>query len=72
LNFGKSYYEMDQSYSALEKMTEQDWKLRIDGRLYEPGVKLNVTSYEKLRRYISDQLGGVMPGEVNNGRMENA
>lgn len=72
LNFGKSYYEMDQSYSALEKMTEQDWKLRIDGRLYEPGVKLNVTSYEKLRGYISDQLGGVMPGEVNNGRMENA
>ena len=65
--FGKEFYLHEQSLSALERMTKDDWELRIEGQLYDTGKKLNVTGFDELRRYIMQELGGVMPQEVHNG-----
>lgn len=68
--FGKEFYLHEQPFSALASMTKSDWELRIKGELFETGKKLNVTGFDELRQYILDELGGVMPQEVDNGRME--
>ncbi len=65
--FGKEFYLHEQSLSVLERMTKDDWELRMEGQLYDTGKKLNVTGFDELRRYIMRELGGVMPREVHNG-----
>ena len=51
--------------AELEAQSEDEWKLRIEGQLYETGKKLNVTGYEDLRIYIKNELSGVSPKEEN-------
>jgi len=64
-NFGKQYYLHEQTLAELEAQSEDEWKLRIEGQLYETGKKLNVTGYEDLRLYIKSELSAVSPQEVN-------
>lgn len=63
-NFGKQYYLHEQTLAELEAQSEVEWKLRIEGQLYETGKRLNVTGYEELRVYIKNELSGVSPQEV--------
>lgn len=63
--FGKQYYLHEQTLAELEAQSEDEWKLRIEGQLYETGKKLNVTGYEDLRIYIKNELSGVSPKEEN-------
>ena len=63
--FGKQYYLYEKSVAELESQSEDEWKLRIEGQLYETGKKLNVTGYEELRLYIKKELSGISPEEVN-------
>lgn len=63
--FGKQYYLHEQTLAELESQSEDEWKLRIEGQLYETGKKLNVTGYEDLRLYIKNELSGVPLREVN-------
>lgn len=63
--FGKEYYIHEQSLAELEAQSEDAWKLRIEGQLYETGKKLNVTGYEEIRLYIKNELSGVTRQEVN-------
>lgn len=58
-SFGKQFYVHEQSLDALDSQSETDWKLRLEGQLFETGKKLNVTSFEELRRYIRQELSGV-------------
>ena len=50
-SFGKEFYLHELSLAALDGQSEQDWKLRLEGRLFETGKKMNITSFEVLRLY---------------------
>ena len=65
-SFGKEFYIHEQPLSVLESQSEADWELRLKGRLFETGKKLNVTSFEELRNYIKQELSGVQLQEVRN------
>ena len=67
--FGKEFYLHEQSFSDLARMSKSDWELQIKGQLFETGKKLNVTGFEELKRFITNELGGAMPQEVTNGSM---
>lgn len=56
-SFGKDYYQHEQSMAALVKQSEDEWKLQLQGRLYESGKRLNVTSYAELQSYIRQETG---------------
>ena len=45
VSFGKEFYLHEMSLQALENQSEQDWNLRLKGRLFESGAKLNVTGF---------------------------
>ena len=55
-NFGNSFYLHEQTIEELQKQSEKEWKLRLQGQLFETGKKLNVTSFEELKSYINQEL----------------
>ena len=59
-SFGTQFYLHDKTISELVAQSEPDWKLRIEGQLFETGKKLNVTDFEELRKYIKEQLKDLM------------
>lgn len=67
LSFGKEFYLHELSLTALENQSEQDWKLRLKGRLFESGTQLNVTGFDELRTYIQQELQGlvIVPHEAD-------
>lgn len=56
-SFGKQYYLHQQSFPPVCDQSEEDWKIRMDGQLYETGQKLRVTGFDVLRDYICQELG---------------
>lgn len=66
--FGEEFYQHELSIAELAKQSKSEWELRLQGRLYETGKRLNVTSYEELSRYIKQELGDLFtPLEVKHG-----
>lgn len=55
-SFGKQYYLHQHTYASVEEQSEDDWKIRMEGQLYETGEKLHVTGYDELKRYIAQEL----------------
>lgn len=55
-SFGKQFYLHEQDIQTLEQQSEEDWNLRLEGRLFETGNKLNVTAFSELRQYIKQAL----------------
>ena len=62
-NFGTQYYFHKQSIEELEKQSESDWKLHLEGRLFETGKHLNVTGFNELRNYIRQELSDITDTE---------
>lgn len=58
-SFGKPFYIHEQSLSELDRQNEQDWKLRMEGQLFETGKRINVTPFDELREYIRNELKSV-------------
>lgn len=58
-SFGKPFYLYEQDAAALERQSEEDWKLRLEGRLFEAGKRLSITGFEELRRFIKRELGTI-------------
>ena len=56
-SFGKQYYLHQQSFPPVCDQSEEDWKIRMEGQLYETGQKLCVTGFDVLRDYICQELG---------------
>lgn len=63
-SFGKSFYANELSLAALDTQSERDWEIRLEGRLYETGKKVQVTCFEELRAFIKQELSGVSLQEV--------
>lgn len=55
-SFGKQYYLHQKSFPAICDQSEEDWKIRMEGQLYETGQKLHVTGFEVLRDYIRKEF----------------
>ena len=53
-SFGREFYLHELDVSALAAQSEEDWKLRLEGRLFESGKRLNVTGFAELRQYLED------------------
>ena len=64
--FGRDFYLHEQDISVLEQQSEEDWKLRLEGRLIETGQQFNVTSFEELKQYINQELSKVHQEEATN------
>ena len=56
-SFGKQYYLHQKSFPPVCTQSEEDWKIRMEGQLYETGQKLRVTGFDVLRDYICQELG---------------
>ena len=65
-SFGQPFYIHEQSLRALAAQSEKEWKLRMEGRLFETGKRINVTPYEVLREYIMEQLKSINLPEDSN------
>ena len=55
-SFGKQYYLHQQVFPPVRDQSEEDWKIRMEGQLYETGQKLRVTGFEVLRDYIRQEF----------------
>ena len=62
-HFGKPFYLHEQTICSITNQEETDWKLRIEGQLYDTGHKINVTSFDELRSYITQEAASVIPLE---------
>lgn len=65
-SFGKDYYLHEISIAALETQSEEDWKLRLEGRCFEIGKRLEVTPFAELRSFIKQELKDINIQEVTN------
>ena len=57
--FGDQYYIQSKTIEELKNQKEKEWKLRLEGQLYDTGKKMNITPFEELKAYIDEQLNGV-------------
>lgn len=58
-SFGKQFYAQEKSVTELQRQSEEDWMLRLEGQLFETGNKLHVTGFEELKSFITQELQGV-------------
>lgn len=66
-NFGKQFYLHEPTLKDLEMQNESDWKIRLQGQLYETGLtKIKVTPFDILKDYITQELNGITLMEVTN------
>ena len=55
-SFGRDFYT-ERSMTDLARQTREQWKIRIEGQLFNSGRRLNITPYEELRAFIAEELG---------------
>jgi len=70
-SFGNQYYLHQLSSSTVYSQDEEEWKLRMEGQLFDTGRKLNVTSFEELKQFIHQELqtgvdAAAIAGEQSN------
>lgn len=58
-SFGKQFYIHEKTAAELERQSEEDWMLRLEGQLFETGNSLQVTCFEELKNYITQELNGI-------------
>lgn len=55
--FGKMFCLEERTELEIATQSEADWKLMIEGQLYNTGNKLQITSYTIIRAFIKEMLG---------------
>ncbi len=55
-SFGNQYYLHQHIFPPVELQSEIDWKIRLKGQLFETGEKIRVTSFDELKRFITQEL----------------
>lgn len=64
--FGKNFYE-EKSMTELIRQTAEEWKISMEGRLFNTGTKLNITPYEDIKAFIQQELGDLYWEDEVNG-----
>lgn len=62
-SFGPSYYLHETPLDLQSRLEDADWKLRLQGQVFETGKRLKITPREELRLYIRKELQRVMKQE---------
>ena len=55
-SFGNQYYLHQHIFPPVELQSENDWKIRLKGQLFETGEKIHVTGFDELKRFITQEL----------------
>ena len=55
-SFGNQYYLHQHIFPPIESQSENDWKIRMEGQLFETGEKIHVTGFDELKRFINLEL----------------
>lgn len=55
-SFGSQYYLHQHIFPPVEEQSENDWKIRLEGQLFETGERLHVTGFDELKQFISQEL----------------
>lgn len=55
-SFGNQYYLHQHNFPSVESQSEDDWKIRMEGQLFETGEKIHVTSFDELKGFITQEL----------------
>ena len=55
-SFGTDFYE-EQTTEELIRQTPENWQIRLKGRMFDSGTRLNITPYEELKAFIMEELG---------------
>ena len=55
-SFGNQYYLHQHIFPPVESQSENDWKIRLEGQLFETGEKIHVTGIDELKRFINQEL----------------
>jgi hypothetical protein len=55
-SFGNQYYLHQHNFPSVESQSEDDWKIRMEGQLFETGEKILVTSFDELKGFITQEL----------------
>lgn len=56
--FGKDFYT-EQSITELTRMTQEEWQIRMEGRLASGGRKFSITPYDEIKAFIMRELGNL-------------
>ena len=68
-SFGQNFY-LESSMSELANQTREQWKIRIDGQLFNSGHRLSITPYEELKAFIQEELGDLFwEDDVNDQQL---
>lgn len=59
-SFGNQYYLHQHIFPPIESQSKSDWKIRLEGQLFETGEKIRITGFDELKRFISQQLSGIV------------
>ncbi len=66
-SFGKSFYE-EKSITELIRQTPEEWKINMEGQLFNTGIHLNITPYEEIKAFIQEELGDLFWEDEANGQ----
>ena len=65
-SFGNQYYLHQHTFPPIESQSENDWKIRLEGQLFETGEKIRVTSFDELKHFINQEIGrGASEGAID-------
>lgn len=64
-SFGKDFYTHERDLAELDNQSESEWKLRMEGQLFETSEKQNITGFDTLKKYIQNELVGINVQEVS-------
>lgn len=65
-SFGKPYYLHELTAQMLQSQSEKDWLTRLEGKMFETGKRINVTPFDELKTYITQELDGIAIEEIEN------
>lgn len=66
--FGKEFYVHERSLAELERQSEEDWMLRLEGQIVASNEKCNITSFAEIKAFIQEELKGINMEEAKNAR----
>lgn len=66
-SFGNEYYLHQHIFPPIESQGKDDWKIRMEGQLFEIGDKIHITDFDTLKHFINQELGGIALEGSRNG-----
>ncbi len=66
--FGKPFYIHERTLAELERQSEEDWMLHLEGQLVASDEPCNVTSFAEIKAFIQEELKGIDMEEAKNAR----